>query len=408
MTSRSSKRQTSDSTSTTPFPLAWQWLVDEALPTWVKQHYSPQASWKAKPFTHQDAVFFSKGIHELSEIFTEERGKLPTYFHHPRFRSAYLLYFVPLQAAKFVSLFHLYSAAMKAALQHGKKTGTLRIYDLGAGPGTGSIAALIWLIDLASKTGDPLPKIELHWWDTNASTMEDGRGIVDQLSESFPLLYEKIDLFTHEAPWWEVNLEKEPSLVIMGHVLNEATIPGKAQNIWQRLLGSLRGGGLLMVEPASRASSQSLSRLRDSFIESELIAESPSAIWGPCLHTGHCPLADGRDWCHFSLPVQIPGNWFRTFSKGLGSERNWVKFSYLWFSAKSNPAPVPQKMQRRVISDRLSAGKDGPADVLICEPEFPARFRVSARTAIHRGDLIYLTKDSPITRTSAPIDDSEE
>src|ERR1700746_3744114 len=87
---------------TVRFPAAWSWFFDEAVPAWVKTHYSPKESWKNKPFSREDAKFFFRGVDELSEIFTEERSRgIPDYFSHPKYRSAYLLYFLPLQAAKF-------------------------------------------------------------------------------------------------------------------------------------------------------------------------------------------------------------------------------------------------------------------------------------------------------------------
>ena len=80
--------------STTQFPAAWPWFIDEVIPQWVKTHYSPRESWKDKPFSKEDARFFFKGINELSQLFTEERPKgLPPYFQHPKYRSSYLLYF---------------------------------------------------------------------------------------------------------------------------------------------------------------------------------------------------------------------------------------------------------------------------------------------------------------------------
>jgi hypothetical protein len=79
-------------------PAAWGWFFDEIIPAYVKQHYSPNASWKEKPFTRQDAMFFIKGIRELSDRFTEDHeSSSEDYFGHPRFRSSYLLYFLPLQ-----------------------------------------------------------------------------------------------------------------------------------------------------------------------------------------------------------------------------------------------------------------------------------------------------------------------
>src|SRR6185437_1816389 len=158
------------------FPAAWSWFFDETIPTWVKQNYSPRESWKDKPFSKEDAKFFFRGVEELSNIFTEDRppsarGRLD-YFSHPKFRSAYLLYFLPIQAAKFVTVFQLHSKAIRAALEHARKHGVLRVLDLGAGPGTASFALILELLQIATHSGEELPQIALHWVDTNISAMQ--------------------------------------------------------------------------------------------------------------------------------------------------------------------------------------------------------------------------------------------
>jgi hypothetical protein len=105
-----------------------------------------------------------------------------------------------------------------------------------------------------------------------------------------------------------------------------------------------------------------------------------------------------RDWCHFSVPAHVPGNWFSEFSKSLGSERQWLKYSYLWFSSQikgEKRAPVQAANLRRVVSDPLSQRENGPRtqapDILLCEPETPGRITVPRMTELKRGDLIKLT-----------------
>lgn len=414
------------------FPPAWLWLVDELIPAWVKKNYSPRDSWKDKPFTKDDAHFFFRGIDELSDLFTDERPtQLPSYFTHPKFRSAYLLYFLPLQAAKFLSVFQMHAEAFEAALKFGKKTGTLHLADLGAGPGTASISFLLRLLEEPE-----CPPVELHWLDTNKGIMEDGRELVEQLSQQFPKLRGKVKVHLHVAPWWEAPrfLPPQTALILLGNVLNEAQLPRsltqstvsspkfsddlpgdfsgdlenekptakqtKALRLWADLIERMHGGGILLLEPAIRRASQLLSQWRDELLEAELIKKTPGfPIWGPCLHAGSCPLAQGRDWCHFSVPLQIPGKWFTQFSHGLGSERQWVKFSYLWLAANDAKAKKPDSQLRRVISDPLHStsqksqrSSQKSADiVLICEPERPNKVRVPASLRSRRGDIIRRT-----------------
>ncbi len=376
------------------FPPAWLWLIDEAIPAYVKKHYSPRDSWKDKPFEKLDSQFFFKGIDELSEMFTEERPRdLPAYFLHPKFRSAYLLYFLPLQASKFLRLFSLHPQAARDALEHGKKRGKLLVYDLGAGPYTASIAFCLWALNEAAQTGEPLPPIEIHGWDHQRGILEDGKAILEDMGSQFPKLRDKLTVVSHPDAWWRAaRSSTEPtSLILMGHVLNET--PPRGEELPElpalsQLMGQMQGGGLLMVEPAAHRSSQHLSQIRDAILSSDQPGLSDTPLWGPCLHADKCPLAEGRDWCHFSLPIEIPGKWFKDFSHRLGSERQWVKFSYLWWAAAGSNIERPEAEMRRVISDPMKRPGEPTPVVLLCEPEHPIRYSLPSGKGVYRGDII--------------------
>lgn len=429
-----------------PFPPAWTWWVDEAMPAWVKEHYSPKENWKGKPFSEVDARFFFRGIEDLSELFTEERGqKLPDYFAHPKFRSSYLLYYFPLQAAKFLTLFDLYPDAIEAALRHAKRGGVLRVADLGSGPGTASLALILHLMNRPE-----LPeKIEFHWWDTSRQIMDDGKKLMELLCSSFPKLRDRVSVVMHPDSWWRASESLKPtSLIFMGHVLNETlgllppppreravhspepksdtdtdtdadtdteddfeiepAKPGAtpAFRSFVKLIEKMEGGGALLIEPADRRPSQLLSRIRDQILGNEILQPTAESLWGPCLHAGNCPLASGRDWCHFSIPTEIPGKWFKTFSKMLSSERTWVKFSYLWFASAKEHAPLPLRGMKRVISDPLrSTIGPGPSNVLICEPNQPGRMPLATGDKLWRGDIVEIQEPKgPRPSIPKPLD----
>ena len=376
------------------FPPAWIWLIDEALPVYVKKHYSPMETWKNKPWEKLDSQFFFKSIFELSELFTEERPRdLPAYFLQPKFRSAYLLYFLPLQAAKFLRLFSLHPQAARDALDHGKAQGKLRLYDLGSGPYTASIAFCLWALNEANQSGEALPPIEIHGWDTQKGILADGKAILEDLGSQFPKLREKITVISHHEPWSRAaRFSNEAiSLILMGHVLNES--PPRGEELPElpalsQLMSLMKGGGLLMVEPAAHRSSQHLSRIRDEIlaVDQEGLGETP--VWGPCLHADKCPLAQGRDWCHFSLPTEIPGKWFKDFSHRLGSERHWLKFSYVWWAAAGSKVERLASDMRRVISDPMKKNGEPTPIVLLCEPEQPIRYSLPSGKGVYRGDII--------------------
>jgi len=379
------------STPSANFPRPWLKLVDEIIPTYVKDRYSPKESWKGKPFSKTDGSFFSRGILELSALFTDERpAKLPDYFAHPKSRSSYLLYFLPLQAAKFLTVIGLHEKAALAALEHGRKAGVLRIADLGAGPATASIAFLLWLSDHK----DLPTKIEIDAYDTNGTILQDGGAIIAKIVESVPSFQGRVEFHAVREPWWNAaRSPKDYSLVIAGNVLNETSLTNpkayaSLKTILDRAAHS-KGGGMLFLEPASRKPSQLLSQIRDRFLVTD--EEHPKltyGIWGPCPHLGLCPLAHGRDWCHFSTHVDVPGVWFQFFSKALGSERHWIKYSYVWFGAGA-PSRLDMKKSRLVISDPITM-KSGDKTILLCEPKEAGRriFKGFVKNLPLRGDIV--------------------
>ncbi len=369
----------------------WSWWLDESIPSFVKRNYSPKEAWKNRPFSREDAAFFYRGIEELSDLFTHERpSALPDYFSHPRFRSAYFLYFLPLQSAKFMRLFEEYPKALDAMLLSEKDLGCVRIGDLGAGPGTASFALLQWL-GQRSATRKSLPaKVEFHWYDQNFKIMDEGKKLALELLEHVPALKERVEIHLHKGDWVkEVKTLPEFSLLLLGNVLNEKVRSSRgAGSGFAQLFDRSRGAGILFVEPAARGPAQLLSWLRAEALEQGWLSDDKHSLWGPCLHLGACPLADGRDWCHSSFKAEIPGKWFKEFSKGLGSERNWLKMSYLWFASRDFEAKQMKPFLRRVVSDPIHLNGTRKRFVQLCEPEQVIRHSLKGEEKLLRGDLV--------------------
>lgn len=421
----------------TAFPRVWGWFFDEMLPGFVKNHYSPKENWKAKPFSRPDAIFFLKGIRELSDRFTDGRDQFrPGYFNHSKFRSSYLLYFLPLQAAKFLLLMDQHRARIELLLKESQKTGKLRVADLGAGPGTGSIAFLLYIL---GNFPDEIPEsIEFTWFDEVEKMMVDGEKLVMEFAQNFRPLEGKVQIKMHVGDWKKHRFLKSESydFSLFGHVLNEEKSFHQTDLLtyvlreWVERSGE---GGALFIEPAFRASSQLLGKIRDDLVvqkeevapvleddEEDFLEDSlknkkklkveknlPISIIGPCLHEGSCPLAKGKDWCHFSVKAETPGKWFEFFSKGLSSQKEWIKYSYLWLKVKNETIKTKKTFidptLRLVLTDSLVKSLKGPQMYLLCEPDHPRRYTTSSGDRIRRGDVIKvsLTKlnDRPVKET---------
>jgi hypothetical protein len=370
---------------TTPpeFPTLWTEVLDELIPQFVKNRFSPQESWKNKPFTKEDVNFFSQGLIELSDFFTLDRdgAKLPNYFTTARFRSSYFLYFFALQGAKFLTLFYKYPKAVEAAITHAKKTGTMRIVDVGSGPGTASIAFLIFVLEIYKKSKKLPFDIELHWIDRNPTVIKDGEAFLNEILSALSDFEGSIHLKSEVRDWWKhpADFQYESSIVLFGNVLNESTQDSRVylQGL-APFLKDPKGAGILIVEPAFKSASQRVSQIRDEIM--------PHPIWGPCLHTQKCPLAEGRDWCHFSVPAKLPGEFFRKFSIKLGGVRDWLKFSFVWVASNDSTkeATVDPKLNLvRVVSDPLKTPQGLKNQV--CKPVQIGWFD---KKGLQRGDVI--------------------
>ena len=362
------------------YPKAWSHIFDEIACNFAKSNYLPKAS-KSK-FNDKDLKFFLKGIRELSEQLTTERkgpriGKYRNYMNHPRFRSAYLLYFLPLQAAKFYSVLFENKDRLRSYVMARKK---IRIVDYGAGPGSATLAlfALLEHLDLINQV-----ELELIWIDQNKKIMQDG---VDILKAAFPS--SKFTIQMHAIPPKSKSFKAD--LVLFGHILNETE--GSPDRLVQWTLETLdqESIGSVHIEPASKQASQRLGHFRDLFVET-------GSVVSPCAHSSRCPVSMGREWCHFSIQSQAPGRWFKEVSKKLSSEKNWLKFSYVWLSntkATEKTDGSEKSNSELAISDPIYSTQTRQYFVFTCRPEKPGKQVFDKKPLrIHRGSTLAVARD---------------
>ena len=125
----------------------------------------------------------------------------------------------------------------------------------------------------------------------------------------------------------------------------------------------------------------------------------PHRLWGPCLHEGKCPLAEGRDWCHFSVPAELPGTFFKKFSIKLGSKREWLKFSFIWVAEnfeKDKKLILSEQTQPkivRVVSDPMRTPRGNQNQ--LCSPGTISWIKTPTRP-LYRGDVIPGVRHDPL------------
>lgn len=239
-------------------------------------------------------------------------------------------------------------AAVMAVLPNIPLHHIFSVLDLGAGPGTATLAAA------------------LHWPECQKFHLVEKddfmREISQHLLKDMPELHSKSVSF-QLADLLKVTVEESYDLVFLSYVLNEFYSAGIWQEIlkkaWEKTLQ-----GLVVVMPGTPSDYQHLMKVRDRLIE-----------WGafiaaPCPHHKVCPL-QGEDWCHFSTRLMRSSLHQEIKEASLPYEDE--KYSYL--VAMRNPTERPLG---RVV--RFPLQRSGHMVLDLCTSEGLKRQTVSKRT----------------------------
>lgn len=266
----------------------------------------------------------------------EERHGTPSvYMRDRRQRLAYLLYYVTANLLKPVwALTELWPDGPP------RSTAPFRVLDLGCGPGTGVAA--------------------MHAWC--AHTAHDRAIHVDGVDavEANAALYREAGALLNGATGYGIGCEARTGdalrfrgedipydLVMAMNLLNE--MPDAAHPKFLSHCADLLqpGGTLLLIEPALRATSRALLRLRD------LAVSEGWRVRVPCFRQEDCPaLVNEKDWCHHDLPWARPP-FMAMLDDSIGNIKKSLKFSCVAISREGGEAAevsdAPDRL--RVVSE---------------------------------------------------------
>lgn len=207
------------------------------------------------------------------------------------------------------------------------------VLDLGAGPGTASMAV-----------AEAFPELrDLLLFERESAMITAGR----ELFAAGPALL-------RQAVWRQGALPALPpfkaDLTILSYVLNEMSPLARAQLI--ESLPTL-SGTTIVIEPGTPEGYRHLLAVRTA-----MLAQGWQ-LWAPCPHALECPLP-AHDWCHFA--VRLPRSPLQRYLKQGSQNYEDEKFAYLILSREPAPQPAPNRILRHPLKLK------GHLELRLCTP----------------------------------------
>ncbi len=275
-----------------------------------------------------------KASEEISKKFTTERDSIGDYLNDPRLVSAYTAFYLTTNIPKFQGILPWLSDEFKEAIKNST------FIDLGAGPGTFSLAFAAWAQNLNS---------EIYQVETSKLMREQGRKLWDGLFQSKKLVQ------------LEQVREIPKSFVLFGHSANEM----KTKKVLD-YLQKINPDHILFIEPGTKEFFQEMLSIRE-----ELIKRNFHQLY-PCPHESECPLRNQTDdWCHQYIHVQHSPDVER-LSQLVRKDRRVLPLTVAAFSKT-----IKNHNQKRVI--RVYPENKFSYDWQVCAPEKLDRYQVFKR-----------------------------
>lgn len=209
-----------------------------------------------------------KAIEELSLKFTQKRELLNDYLSDDRLASAYTAFYLTSNAPKFEAVFKWMPESFFDLL----KSSTL--IDLGAGPGTFSIA-------YREMIGAPVKVAQI---ETSATMMNQAKKLWEGLYPGEVLL---------QSANAKIKIEGEKFL-LFGHSANEMGF-----EMALRYIKEINPDHILFIEPGTKSFFPEMLKIR------EALTHLGFHIVFPCPSSSECPLASSvNDWCHQFIYVK--------------------------------------------------------------------------------------------------------
>ncbi len=294
-----------------------------ALSHTLEQLLAQQCGLEQEPWPDADIARLARSVKKIADVYTE--GHNPrALFSDPAMRMAYSAYYLPCNAIKLFPI--LSELERRSALL--LKERSLRVLDLGCGPGTLLAGLLDYCVQQHEHSGLTL---DLTGIDRDPGNCSAARALIEAYSAKAPGApsVAALHFLTGDMRTLDKLAAAAPhsgfDLIMAGNLINELH-GGELSALADRITALLNPAGSIMIlDPGTRQSFKNLLMFRD-----ELLNRHGMHLIAPCLQAGTCPLQNCAEaWCHeklaWSPPLQVTSIDQRTgFTKHKG-----VKFSYL-------------------------------------------------------------------------------
>lgn len=225
--------------------------------------------------------------------------------------------------------------------------------DVGAGPGTASLAA-----------GCAYPSLgELHLLEPNLYLQSVGKGLFSDLMPHNVWQTGQVESFQADGKTYD--------LVLASYVLNEIA-PDKLHKLVEKLWSSC-SGVMIIIEPGTPQGAEIIGKIREM-----ALGWGGNTLLAPCPHQDKCPLAgDVGRWCHFS--VRTSRSKLHKILKGGDAGFEDEKFSYIVLSRIKNDKRTNNKY-------RLIGYPSGTKlrELQVCGPNGVETLQVSKSHPLHK------------------------
>jgi hypothetical protein len=209
----------------------------------------------------------TRAIEELSRKFTKERELIEDYLKDPRLVSAYTAFYLTTNFPKFEAILPWLPKEWVETIKSSD------LIDLGAGPGTFSLAWKTWAGEASGK---------IYQIEKSAIMQEQAKKLWKGIHPGSEL-YQMQD-------WREKN--DRPKTVIFGHSANEM-----GPDLVLDYLANINPDHILFIEPGTKNFFPQMLSIREALLK------SGHHVLYPCPKELECPMRGTEDWCHQFIHV---------------------------------------------------------------------------------------------------------